>query len=190
MKLLLASKSPRRSALLNQMGFDFETVSIDCDESFPSTLPADEVAAYISLKKAEAFQDSLKDCVLLTSDTVVTLGNEILGKPKNRDEAFKMLQKLSGKSHFVYTSFTLKTEFETQTFTDGAQVFFEEISDAETDYYIQNDNPLDKAGSYGIQDWLGMTKISKIIGNYYTIMGLPTAILYQELKQKMLSTDQ
>ncbi len=181
MKILLASNSPRRSALLQQMGFDFDTISVHCDESFPEGLPAAEVAAYISLKKASAYQQPLDNCILVTADTVVVLGDEILGKPKDENDAFDMLRKLSGKSHKVYTAFTLKTDSQTETFTDGADVFMDEIADDEIRYYIKNYNPLDKAGSYGIQDWLGLTKISKIEGNYYTIMGLPTTLLHHEL---------
>lgn len=181
MKILLASNSPRRHALLQQMGFDFDTISVQCDESFPAGLPAAEVAAYISLKKANAYQQPLDNCILVTADTVVVLGDEILGKPKDENDAFDMLRKLSGKSHKVYTAFTLKTDSQTETFTDDADVFMDEIADDEIRYYIKNYTPLDKAGSYGIQDWLGLTKISKIEGNYYTIMGLPTTLLYHEL---------
>lgn len=177
-KLLLASHSPRRKELLQQLGFEFEVVSITCDESYPKDLPASEVAAYIALAKAQAFRNPEPGEVLLTADTVVVLDNEILGKPRHEQEARKMLSRLSGNVHQVYTAFSLKTKSQTFTKTDVANVFFNEISDAEIDYYIKNFSPFDKAGSYGIQEWLGMAKIRKIEGSYYTIMGLPTHLIY------------
>lgn len=186
MEILLASQSPRRRELLQQLGFDFQVVSIDCEETFSSDLPMEEVAGFLSLKKANAFSDLKENQILITADTIVTFQNEILGKPKSTEDAQQMLRKLSGATHEVYTGITIKTTKNTITKTDKAEVTFSNISEEEIDFYIQHCNPMDKAGSYGIQDWLGMAMIEKISGSYYTIMGLPTHILYQELN-KILS---
>lgn len=183
MKLLLASKSPRRKELLEHLGYDFQIVSIDCDESFPSDLPINEIAGFISEKKANAFRNLEDNEILLTSDTVVAFNDEILGKPKSEAEAKEMLKKLSGKTHQVYTGFTLKSKKQIITKIDVANVEFAEITKEEIDFYIEKFQPMDKAGSYGIQEWLGMTKITNINGSYYTIMGLPTHLIYQELQK-------
>lgn len=181
MKILLASQSPRRKELLKSLGFDFETVSIDCDEVFPEDLSADKVASYLSELKADAYPNLLKDEVLITADTVVVLENEILGKPKDKTNAIEMLRRLSGKTHQVYTGVTIKTTDKTTTKTDVADVEFLDFNDEEINNYIEKYQPFDKAGSYGIQEWLGMAKISKINGSFYTIMGLPTHIINEEL---------
>ena len=181
MKILLASQSPRRKELLKSLGFDFETVSIDCDEIFPEDLSADKVASYLSELKADAYPNLQKDEILITADTVVVLENEILGKPKDKENAFEMLRKLSGKTHQVYTGVTIKTTDKTTTKTDVADVKFLDFNDEEIINYIEQCQPFDKAGSYGIQEWLGMAKIAKINGSFYTIMGLPTHIINEEL---------
>lgn len=182
MKLLLASQSPRRKELLQKCGFQFDVVSIDCDESYPENLPTEEIPAYISLQKAKAYKHLNEEKVLITADTIVALGDEVLGKPKNEEHAFQMLSKLSGRSHEVYTGVTIRTFSETITRTDKSTVFFDEISEKEILFYIENFKPLDKAGSYGIQDWIGLAKIKKIEGSFYTIMGLPTHLIYRHLK--------
>lgn len=183
MKILLASKSPRRKELLESLGYTFDVISIDCDESFPSDLPVDEIAGYLSEKKSNAFRILQDDEVLITADTIVALENEILGKPKDADDATEMLRKLSGKTHQVYTGITIKTSENQITETDVADVSFSELSDSEIEYYIKNFKPFDKAGSYGIQEWLGMSKITEIKGSFYTIMGLPTHLIYEILKK-------
>ena len=182
MKILLASNSPRRKELLQSLGFDFEVVSIECDENFPSDLPAEHVAAYISELKSNAFRTLKEGEVLITSDTVVAMDGEILGKPKDENDAKEMLEKLSGKTHQVFTAITVKTLDKTISRTDVANVEFESITDSECDFYLKNYKPFDKAGSYGIQEWLGMAKIKKIEGSFYTIMGLPTHLIYSILK--------
>ncbi|MEN2433951.1 Maf family nucleotide pyrophosphatase [Weeksellaceae bacterium A-14] len=182
-KILLASQSPRRRELLSKLGFDFDVISLYCDESFPQNLKASEVAGYISKKKADFYSNLRDHEILVTADTVVSAGNEILGKPEDYLEAHAMLRKLSGKTHDVYTGVTFKTVGGTKTITDHAEVTFMEISDEETEYYLQNSKTFDKAGSYGIQDWIGMSRISRICGSYYTIMGLPTHLVYEELKE-------
>ncbi|MBD8083066.1 Maf family protein [Chryseobacterium caseinilyticum] len=182
MKILLASQSPRRKELLSSLGFGFEVVKIDCEEIVPEDIKVGESAAYLSELKANAFRDLVDDEVLITADTVVAIENQFLGKPLDEDEARKMLKLLSGRTHQVYTAVTIKTLDKTITETDVADVEFEEISDEEIDFYIKNYQPFDKAGSYGIQEWLGMAKIKNIKGSYYTIMGLPTHLVYQILK--------
>ena len=182
MKLLLASQSPRRKELLTQLGYTFETVSIDVDESYPSDLLPENIAEYVSKKKAAAFQVGT-DEILLTSDTIVALDKIILLKPKNEEEAFEMLKHLSGKKHQVYTAFTIKTKDSEISKTSKTDVEFSEISDDEVNFYIQNFRPFDKAGSYGIQEWLGMAKIKNISGSFYSVMGFPVDLVYEELKK-------
>jgi septum formation protein len=183
MKILLASQSPRRKELLSNLGFDFEVVKIDCEEILPDNIKIENAAAYLSELKANAFGNLQSDEVLLTADTVVANKNQFLGKPKDEFEAKEMLQSLSGKTHQVYTGITIKTLDKIITETDVADVEFDEISDEEIDFYIKNYSPFDKAGSYGIQEWLGMAKIKKITGSFYTIMGLPTYLVYKILRE-------
>lgn len=186
MKLLLASQSPRRKELLSSLGFDFEVVKIDCEEIIPENIKIEEAAAFLSDLKAEAFRNLEEGEVLLTADTVVAIDNLILGKPKDEADAFKMLQNLSGRTHQVYTGITIKTAEKTITKTDVADVTLDKLSDEEIAYYIQNYKPFDKAGSYGVQEWLGMAKITSLTGSYYTIMGLPTHLIYKILKESSL----
>lgn len=181
MKILLASQSPRRKELLQNLGYDFRIVSIDCDEKYPDHLKPSEIAGFLSLLKAGSYSKLSENEILLTADTVVVLENEVLGKPQSETEAKEMLRKLSGKTHQVYTGITLKTLEKTITETDVADVVFEVISEDEIDFYVSKFKPLDKAGSYGIQEWIGMAKIKKIEGSFYTIMGLPTHLLYKML---------
>lgn len=186
MKLLLASQSPRRKELLSSLGFEFEVVKIDCEEIIPENIKIEEAAAYLSDLKAEAFRSLEADEVLLTADTVVAIDHQILGKPKDEDDAFAMLQSLSGRTHQVYTGITIKTANTSFTETDVADVTLAELSDEEINYYIEKYKPFDKAGSYGVQEWLGMAKITSLTGSYYTIMGLPTHLVYKILKETAL----
>jgi len=183
MKILLASQSPRRKELLSSLGFDFEVVKIDCEEILPETISVEEAAAYLSELKANAFEGQTEDEILLTADTVVAINGQILGKPKDENDARQMLRNLSGKTHQVFTGITLKKADKTVTETDVADVELDELTDDEIEYYIQKYKPFDKAGSYGIQEWLGMAKIKKITGSFYTIMGLPTHLVYKILKE-------
>ncbi|WP_313099760.1 Maf family nucleotide pyrophosphatase [Epilithonimonas sp.] len=182
MNLLLASNSPRRKELLTQLGYQFEVVKIDVDESYPSDLKPDEIAEYVSAKKAKAF-DVNENEILLTSDTIVALDQKILLKPKDENEAFEMIKSLSGKVHQVYTAFTIKTVDSEISKTSKTDVEFSEISDEEIKFYINNYKPFDKAGSYGIQEWLGMAKIKNISGSFYSVMGLPVDLVYEELRK-------
>ena len=182
MNLLLASNSPRRKELLTQLGYQFDIVMIVVDESYPSDLKPHEIAEYVSAKKAKAF-DVNENEILLTSDTIVALDQKILLKPKDENEAFEMIKSLSGKVHQVYTAFTLKTVDSEISKTSKTDVEFSEISDEEIKSYIKTYKPFDKAGSYGIQEWLGMTKIKNISGSFYSVMGLPVDLVYEELKK-------
>ncbi|HBR11466.1 septum formation protein [Epilithonimonas bovis DSM 19482] len=182
MKLLLASNSPRRKELLSQLGYDFEVVKIDVDESYPEDLKPNQISEYVSAKKAAALEVRPGE-VLLTSDTIVALDQQILLKPKSEQEAFAMLKKLSAKTHQVYTAFTIKTDTSQLSRTSKTDVEFSEINDDEINFYINNYKPFDKAGSYGIQEWLGMAKIKNITGSFYAVMGLPADLVYEELKK-------
>ena len=182
-KLYLGSQSPRRKELLVALGFQFETISIQCEENYPKDLSTEKVAGYLSELKARAFRNLYQNEILLTADTVVVFGNKILGKPKNEDDAREMLKNLSGKTHQVYTAISIKTSNKILTETDVANVELYELLPEEIDFYIKQYKPFDKAGAYGVQEWLGMAKISKIKGSFYTIMGLPTALVYHLLKK-------
>ncbi|WP_312767630.1 Maf family nucleotide pyrophosphatase [Epilithonimonas sp.] len=182
MKLLLASNSPRRKELLSQLGYEFEIVKIDVDESYPSELNPNQIAEYVSAKKAKAF-DVNRNEILLTSDTIVALDQNILLKPKDENEAFEMIKSFSGNIHQVYTAFTIKTSESEISKTSKTDVEFSEISDEEINFYIKNYKPFDKAGSYGIQEWLGMAKIKNIFGSFYAVMGFPVDLVYEELKK-------
>lgn len=181
-KYLLASKSPRRQELLKGLGIDFDIVSIDADESYPEHLVREEITEFISNTKSESFRELNSEEILITADTLVWLNNEILGKPKDAEEAFEMIQKLSDSTHEVFTSVTIKSIRNTMTFSDTTEVTFAQINEDEIRYYIENHRPFDKAGAYGIQEWIGYAKITRIHGCYYNVMGLPLPKLYQVLE--------
>ena len=183
MKVLLASQSPRRKELLAALGYEFETVKIDCEETYSPELASEKIAEYLSEKKSNAYGEVEKDTVLITADTVVAFGPHVLGKPKDREEAKNMLKLLANNKHQVYTGITVKTADKIISATDMAEVHFMEMSEEEIEFYVDQYKPFDKAGSYGVQEWIGMAKISKIEGSYYTIMGLPTHLLYEILSK-------
>lgn len=185
MRLLLASKSPRRRQLLSELGFPIEMVSVDVDEHIDTPLPAHEVAEHLARRKAVAYPaDKLDDDeVLVTADTVVVLDGKVLGKPASRGEAVAMLRSLGGRSHEVYTGVCLRTPQRTQSFTEQTIVHLTTLDDSEINYYVDHYRPYDKAGAYGIQEWIGMVGVSHIEGCYYNVMGLPVARLYAELKK-------
>jgi septum formation protein len=182
-KLILASQSPRRKELLKGLGVDFEIRIKDINEDFPQNLDPSEVAGFLSAKKAAAFASEIgPDEILLTSDTVVILNGKILGKPADEEEAFEMISALSGKTHLVTTGITFLTLGKELTLSDTAKVFFKELSRQEIEYYISNYKPFDKAGAYGIQEWIGFVGVQKIEGSYFTVMGLPIHLVYDVLK--------
>ena len=182
--IILASKSPRRQELLRGMGVDFEILTKETPEDYPSNLPLDEVPKYLSLQKSQAFKDNElpADYLLITSDTVVICEDEILGKPKDREDATRMLQMLSGKTHHVVTGVTVRSAEKTESFAVRSNVTFSELDEEEIAYYIEHCKPFDKAGAYGIQEWIGYVGISGLEGSFYNVMGLPTRRLYQCLK--------
>lgn len=182
--VILASKSPRRQELLRGMGVEFKVLTKETPETFDSTLSAEEVPEFLSLQKSMAFSvDELPaDFLLVTSDTVVIVGGEILGKPKDRDDAFRMLELLSGKTHRVVTGVTVRSTQKTSSFSVKSEVTFATLNEDEMTYYIDHCNPFDKAGAYGIQEWIGYVGISGLNGSFYNVMGLPTHRLYQVLK--------
>jgi len=180
--LILASNSPRRKQLLADAGFTFTVAVKPTDESFPADLSAKDVAAYICEQKAAMFKGNTEGQIVLTADTVVIAENRILGKPADATEAFEMLKLMSGKSHEVITAVSLLSDNRLETISDTATVYFRELAESEISYYIDLCKPFDKAGAYGVQEWIGMTGIEKIVGSFYTIMGLPVHIVYQKLK--------
>lgn len=183
-KIVLASKSPRRSQLLQEAGFDFRVAAVDIDESFPSDMPLKEVAPWLARRKAEAAAHLLLDGeVMLAADSVVILENRIYNKPADYDEAFSMLRALSGKQHTVITGVCLVSKEKERVFAGVTKVWFSELSDAEIDYYITKWRPFDKAGSYGAQDWIGHCKITRIEGTFQNVMGLPVDLVYTVMQE-------
>ena len=183
-QIILASKSPRRQELLRGMGVEFSNMTKETDESFPAEMPLDEVPKYLSLQKSLAFTDDElpTDYLLITSDTVVICEGEILGKPKDKEDAERMLRLLSGKTHHVVTGVTVRSAEKTESFAVRSNVTFAQLDAEEIDYYIEHCQPFDKAGAYGIQEWIGYVGISGLEGSFYNVMGLPTRKLYQCLK--------
>ena len=180
MKIILSSNSPRRKELLAGLGVDFEVwVLKGVDERYPDDIPLNEVPLYIAIEKASAYTVA-KDELVVTADTVVIVDNEILGKPKDRAEAYGMLRKISGKTHQVVTGVCLTTIDDQRSFTVTTDVEFKELSDNEIYYYIDKYRPFDKAGAYGIQEWIGYVGVLSLKGSYYNVMGLPVQRIYEE----------
>ena len=187
MKIILASNSPRRRELLSGLGLEYEVRTLSgLDESYPDGLPMEEIPQYISRKKAAAYALA-PDELLITADTIVYLDGEVLGKPADEEEAKQMLRKLSGKTHQVVTGVTLTLINEESliqhSFASVSQVTFAQLSEAEIDYYVTRYHPLDKAGAYGIQEWIGYIGVTSIEGSYFNVMGLPVQRLYSEMKK-------
>ena len=180
-KIILASKSPRRQELLKLMDIDFRVVLKEVDESYPEGMSPAEIALYIAVKKAEAFDEDVTDEVILTADTIVAIDGLILGKPENADHAVEMLQRLSGKVHEVYTGVCLLHQHQYNKFYDRSEVFFRRLTDHEIHSYVEDYQPFDKAGSYGIQQRIGLIGIERINGSYTNVVGLPTEKVYQQL---------
>ncbi|MDH5603758.1 MAG: Maf family nucleotide pyrophosphatase [Cyclobacteriaceae bacterium] len=164
------------------MGYKFECVSIDCDETYPSDLPTEDVALFLAKKKASQYiSDLSENTVLITADTIVRVGEQILGKPANQEEAIEMLQLISGSRHQVTTGICLSSKSNSISFDDTTEVYFHSLSLKEITWYVENYKPFDKAGAYGIQEWIGMTGIDRIEGSYFNVVGLPTHKLYHAL---------
>ena len=184
-RIILASASPRRKELLSKLDIDFTVkVLYDVDESFPVSLPVVQVPQYISRKKADAYRQEMQENdMVITADTVVAVGRRILGKPKSAEEARVMLKLLSDRYHRVVTGVTIMTAKRTETFATVSRVRFTRLNDEEIDYYISKYKPFDKAGAYGIQEWIGMVGITELNGSYFNVMGLPVQRLYAKLKE-------
>jgi len=180
--LILASRSPRRQDLLRQAGYDFNIVNREVSENFPETLSAIEAVLFITKNKAAAYKDLIKNNIVICADTVVVHDKKILGKPLDKQDAFNMLKILSGKSHQVITGVVISGPASTRTFTEETKVVFNNLDDSEIYYYIENFSPFDKAGSYGIQEWIGLVGIKEIHGSYFNVVGLPIHRVYHELK--------
>jgi len=188
--LILASNSPRRREILSQAGFAFSVVASDVDESFPANMPLSEVPVFLSEKKASVLADINPQAIILAADTVVILDDVILNKPADKSEAREMLQLLSGKTHEVVTGITLITPNETVSIADSAMVSFRSLADWEVDWYVKGGFGLDKAGAYGVQDFIGMAGIEKMEGSFYTVMGLPIFHVFNLLKPYILDGKQ
>lgn len=184
-KIILASASPRRRELLTGLDLDFVVKSLpDVDESFPDTLVGGEIPLYISKKKADVYRPSMGDDELvITADTIVWLDGKALGKPVDEADARRMLHNMSGKTHAVFTGVTITTKAEQRSFVAQSNVSFAVLADDEVDYYIQKYKPMDKAGAYGAQEWIGYIGMENIEGSYFNVMGLPVQRLYSELKK-------
>lgn len=182
--ILLASKSPRRKQLLGELGFSFEVVLQDVEESFPDSLDKREVAAFLAQKKAAGVREHLRaDTVILASDTIVVLNDTIYHKPVDYNDAVRILSELSGTTHEVITGVCLLSQDKEVVFSDISKVEFAPLSSAEIDFYINKYQPYDKAGAYAIQEWIGLAKIIKIEGSYNNIVGLPTQKVYEQLSK-------
>ena len=182
--IFLASNSPRRRELLFKLGLKFDVITVNgIDESFPQELQGEEIPLYIADKKAEAYKSFVKDnYLIITADTVVVCDGEVLGKPKNREEAVSMLKKLSGRTHSVMTGVCLLLSDRKITFATTTEVTFDVLGDDDIEFYIDNYRPYDKAGGYGIQEWIGCIGVREIKGSYFNVMGLPVQRLYRELQ--------
>ena len=183
--IILASNSPRRKELLAGLGVEFDVRLIDgIDETYPSDIESHDVAEYIAKKKADAYKQSIaSNELIITADTVVILDGEIFGKPSNADDAYNMLQKLSGKTHQVITGVCLLTKNEQRVFRVKTDVTFKELEMEEIKYYVDNYKPFDKAGAYGIQEWIGYIGVTSLNGSYFNVVGFPVQRIYTELQK-------
>jgi septum formation protein len=180
-KLILGSKSPRRQQLLKDLGFEFEIRDLDIDESFEKRTMREDIPRQLAEKKSEEFGKVPTDTVLITSDTIVWVNGEAINKPEGREQAIEMLEGLSGRMHEVITAVCLRTSLDQRTFHVVTDVHFRKLKRAEIEFYVDKFEPYDKAGAYGIQEWIGYIGIEKINGSFYNVMGLPLMELYQEL---------
>ena len=184
MKLILSSNSPRRKELLAGLDIPFEVrVVKGIDESFPNDLPTDEIAEFVSKKKAAAYAVA-EDEIVITADTIVVLDGEVLGKPRDLDDAAAMLRRLCGRTHRVITGVTLKNEVKQTSFSVVSEVTFKSLSDDEISYYVHRYQPLDKAGAYGIQEWIGYIGVTSLSGSYFNVVGFPVQRIYEVLRKE------
>ncbi len=183
-RIILASRSPRRQQLLRQLGIKFDVVIRDYKETYPHGLSGEEIAVYLAREKAGSFRNKLSDNeIVITADTIVWCNNRVLNKPANADEARLMISDLSGNTHEVITGVSLLSSVKEKTFSVSTKVTFVKLSDEEIIYYIEKFRPYDKAGAYGIQEWIGIAACNRIEGSYFNVVGLPVQRLYKELKE-------
>lgn len=182
-KVILASNSPRRKELLAGLGVDYEVRTLpDVDESYPETLQGADIPLYIAKEKADAYVAMMQPGeLMITADTIVWLDGKVLGKPRDREDALQMLRTMSGRTHEVFTGVCITTTDWQRSFTAQTEVRFATLSEEEIAYYVDNFQPMDKAGAYGVQEWIGFIGVENILGSYYNIMGLPVQKLYREL---------
>lgn len=183
-RIILASRSPRRQQLLRDLGLKFDVIERDFDETYPDNLSGKEIAIYLSERKAKSFINEIaKKEIIITADTIVWCNKKVLGKPEDKEAAQKMIRELSGNTHEVITAVTLLSDEKKKTFFESTKVTFEALSDVEIAYYIEKFKPYDKAGAYGIQEWIGVAACSRIEGSYFNVVGLPVQKLYRELEK-------
>ncbi|MCD8182656.1 MAG: Maf-like protein [Bacteroides sp.] len=184
-KVILASNSPRRKELLAGLGVDYEVRTLpDVDESYPETLQGADIPLYIAKEKADAYQNMLQPGeLMITADTIVWLDGKVLGKPKDGEDALRMLREMSGRTHEVFTGVCITTTGWQHSFTAQTEVRFAQLTEEEITYYVDTFQPMDKAGAYGVQEWIGFIGVENISGSYYNIMGLPVQRLYKELSK-------
>ena len=181
---ILGSNSPRRSQILKEMGLDFKIIASNIDETIPKGIKNKNVPIYLAKEKANfLFKELNENEILITADTIVLMNDEIITKPSNKKDAKDILQKISNNKHEVITGICITSDSNQHSFSSKTEVFFNKISDSEIEYYLEKFKPYDKAGSYGIQEWLGLISVRKIIGSYTNVVGLPSSELYQELNK-------
>lgn len=182
--IILASKSPRRQELLKGIGLPFSVLTKEVEESFPANISVNDVAPYLSIKKAKAFDESElpENYMVITADTLVVVDDKIFGKPKDAEEARQMLRLISGKKHSVVTGVSIRTKEKIKTFSTTSKVSFDVLDENEINHYVNEYKPFDKAGAYGIQEWIGYIGVNGVEGSYFNVMGLPTQKLYKMLK--------
>jgi septum formation protein len=186
-KIILASRSPRRRQLLRELGHKFDVAVEEYDESYPEGLTGEEIARYVAYKKAALFRNKLSvNEIVIAADTIVWCNNKVLGKPVDREDAIAILMEISGNTHEVVTGVSILSTTREITFSDSTKVTFETFSEEEIRYYIDNFKPYDKAGAYGIQEWIGIIACSHIDGSYFNVVGLPVQRLYKELQRFLL----
>jgi septum formation protein len=186
--LILASNSPRRQQILRDAGFEFTIRTLSVNEDFPESMKVSEVPAYLARKKAEGLLYLSMENIILSADTIVVCNDRILGKPESPQEAFEMLTLLSGKSHRVYTGVCIAFKNQCKTIVEETEVKFKDLNSSEIDYYIKHYEPMDKAGAYGIQEWIGLIGITGITGSYLNVVGLPVAQVYNTMQELNLIT--
>lgn len=182
-RIILASKSPRRQFLLRELGIEFDVIdNLDIEEDYPSELSYKDIPVYLALKKSDAFKERLDDkTLLITADTIVWCAKRVLNKPEGRSDAIRILRNLSGRKHKVISGVCIRTNLKTDSFSSVTSVIFKELSEDEIVYYVDRYKPYDKAGAYGIQEWIGYIGVKSIKGSYFNVMGFPVSKLYERL---------